>query len=382
MTGPQSGGVRPSPPPVTIANDAELIQALYGSLTHREGFHAFLELLTQSINGCAAQLLLVRKQPLQIEHLWYAGLSDEFLAWYLDNNMIAQDVVSNHAAYQSPGLFQSALPLLPAFNADEDYDKWESEQDMLDTAWLVVHASPTHAQLLTVQRTVAQGPYQDSELQELNRLVPYIRQAAQLYRQIDRRALAANSLAAVIDLLPDATFLLDDQAAIVHANSAARQLVGRERQLVIADQRLAFSDRQVQNAFFRSTVQVVRSSMGREAYSADTLFLQRSGRPPLTLVLRPIENSELLSGGALVTVYDPGSRRLPSADLIAQYFSLSPAEARLCEDLVAGMSLQEAAAHRHKTEATLRSQLKQVFQKTGHKRQGALISGILTALMH
>ena len=41
------------------------------------------------------------------------GLSEEFLDWYLENNMIAQDVVSNQAIKQAPGLFQSALPLLP-----------------------------------------------------------------------------------------------------------------------------------------------------------------------------------------------------------------------------------------------------------------------------
>lgn len=375
-----------TPPPesaalLQVGNDPQLLQALYDSLTHREGFHNFLERLTQAINGCAAQLVVIRKQPLQIDHLWYFGLSDEFLSWYQDNNMIAQDVVSNHAIRQPPGLFQSALPLLPDFNADQDYHKWENDQDMLDTAWFVVHSSRTHCHVLTIQRTVAQGPYREDELRQLDRLVPFIRQAVQLHRQFNQNEMAANSLAAVIDALPDASFVLNDQAAVVYSNAAARDLVQRERCLAISDQRLKFHEKDTQSAFFRSSVQAVRSSMGQDEYRTDTLILRRAGKQPLVLVVRPIESNELLAGGALVSVYDPDNRQLPKADLIAEYFNLSPAEALLCEDLVTGMSLREIAGHRHKSEETLRSYLKQVFQKTGHNRQGELISSVLSALV-
>jgi DNA-binding CsgD family transcriptional regulator len=361
--------------------EPELIKALYGSLAAREGFHHFLELLSQSVSAHAAELVVVRKQPLQIDHIWYAGLPDDCIHWYTHNTMSANDIVSNPATFQAPGNFHSAVALLETMDVSEDYKRWQADQNMIDTAWLVVHTNPTHTTLLTIQRTVEQGVYHADELRQLNQLTPFIRQAVLLYEQVAERSNIAKSLAGVINAIPDATFVLNDQAAILYANSAAKELVAREQCLSITDQRLEFDEKPLQHAFLQSSVKVARASMGICPYHADTLFLRGAKREPLIMVIRPIENAEHAAGGALVTVFEPSNRPLPTADKIAGYFSLSPSEAALCEDLVTGMSLKEIAERRHKTEATLRSYLKQVFQKTAHRRQGELISSILCALL-
>lgn len=364
-----------------LPDELALIHTLYAALTAKDGFHDFLEALTTAINGVAAQLVVARKQPLQIDHLWHHGLSDEFLSWYLDNNMIAQDVVTNHATFQPPGLFHSALPLLPDFQPDKDYSRWENDQDMLDTAWLVVDSTDAHTFLLCVQRTVAQGPYLDTELRGLNRLVPHIRQAVQLHRQLDLRHQIVSSLATVIDLLPDPTFVLDTSGSVVCSNNAAQTLITQERSLAIEDDRFNFTESHLQDAFFRASVRIVRSSMGKEDYFSETLFLERPGRMPLAFVIRPIESQELTAGGALITVYDPVKRPLPSAEHIAIYFSLTHAEAQVCEGLVKGMDVQGISAFCGRAVSTVRFQIKQVFQKTGCSRQGELISRILSALL-
>ncbi len=376
---PQSPAIPTASNP--LDNEPALIHALYGSLTARDGFHQFLALLTQAANAHAAELVVIRKKPLQLDHIWYAGLPEDFITWYTQNNMIAHDLVSNHATYQAPGNFHSALVLQQNMDVAEDYQRWQEDQNMLDTAWLVVHSNATHTTLLTMQRTVEQGAYHKDELAQLDRLVLHIRQATLLYEQIDQRSTIARSLAGVINALPDATFVLNDQAAILYANNAARDLISRESVLSIADQRLLFSQKPQQQAFFQSSVKVVRSSMGQTPYYSDTLFLPRDNQTPLTMVIRPIENQDLSVGGALISIFDPTHRQTPSAEKIAGYFSLSHAEALLCEDLAAGLSLKESAERRHKSEATLRSYLKQVFQKTGYRRQGELISNILCALL-
>ena len=151
---------------------------------------------------------------------------------------------------------------------------------------------------------MVQGPDLEAELSALNRLVPHVRQAVQLHRQFAGRVAAANSLAAVIDVLPDASFVLNSEGEVLYSNRAARDLIARETVLVINDARFAFREKSVQDAFVRSSIQVVRSSMGREAYYSETLFLDWPGRAPLMLIVRSIESNELMSGGALVTVYD------------------------------------------------------------------------------
>lgn len=369
-------------PLIFSQQETEMVHALYAGLIDREGFHRFLDLLLTTNNACAAELVVVRKQPLQIDHLWYAGLSDEFIDWYIQNNMIKQDLVSRYVTFQPPGVFHSALSILDELDVTEDYKRWQKDQNMIDSAWLVVHCTDTHTTLLTMQRTVEQGAFQSLELARLNHLVPFIRQAILLYQQIDYRTIAKKTLVSVVNAIPQATLVLNEQAVVIHANPLAEKFLLEASLLSIRNERLMFQQRDIQQAYLRSAVQVIRASMGQDEYDSDTLFLQREGRSPLIVLIRPMESTDLSQGGALVTIVEPAKRKLPAAATIGQYFSLSPAEADLCEDLVAGMSLKDISIKSGKTEATVRSYLKNVFIKTNHIRQGALISSILCALLH
>ncbi|MBK1873852.1 response regulator transcription factor [Marinobacter sp. 1-3A] len=364
-----------------LPDEAELIRCLYESLQHQAGFHDFLAMLTTAINGCAAQLSFIRKAPRAIEHLWHAGLSDEVLAWYLDNNMIEHDAVTNYAITQPPGEFNSALPLLENGPPGDDYDRWESDQSMLDSAWLVVDASGTHIILLTVQRTVAQGPYVPGELEALNRLVPFVRQTVGLAQTFHQHPSAEQSLSAIAELISEAAFVLNNRGHVVLSNQRGDELMGREQCLAIRDQRICFQSSVVQKAFLGAVTRASGVVVGDETARPETLIIGRDKETPLVMTLRPLEHNDLLTGGVLITVINSDSRVFPSAEEIAEYFLLSPVEAEVCEDLVTGLSLKDIAAKRHKSEATIRSYLKQIFHKTGQSRQGQLISTILSALL-
>ena len=369
------------PPQAFPVNEAGLIQCLYRSLQNQAGFHDFLAMLQASVNGCAAQLSFIRRNPRAIEHIWHAGLSDEFIDWYVENNMIAHDAVTNYAVTQQPGNFRSALPLLEDGPPGDDYERWESDLDMLDSAWLVVDASDHHLILLTVQRTVAQGPYLPAELQAMDRLIPFIRQAVSLAETFHQHPDSSKALSAVIELLSEAAFVFNNRGMLVLANQRGEQFLARERCVALRQERFAFFDDATQNAFFQTITRVGRADVSGNACDPETLVVKRPGRAPLLMTLRPLEHNDLLTGGVLVTVLDSELRNFPDAATIRDYFSLSWAEAQLCEDLITGLSLKEIALRRHKTEATMRSYLKQVFLKTGHSRQGQLISAILSSLL-
>lgn len=365
-----------------LDNEPELIQSLYQGLDNRSGFQGFLAMLTESVNGCAAQLSFIRRRPRVIDHMWHAGLSDDFLAWYLDNNMIAHDAVTNHAVDQPPGYFGSALPLLVDGEPGDQYGRWKSDQDMLDSAWLVVEATDTHIVLLTIQRTVAQGPYSPEELQRLDRLVPFVRQAVSLSESLHQPPDLMQALAGIIDLIPDAAYVLNSRGMLALSNALGNQLLRTENCLELLNRRFVFSDENIQQQFFRAATRVSHADSEDDAVGEqETLFLHRPDAAPLMLSIRPLGHRDLLAGGLLVTVSDPAFRNFPDAATIGRYYGLSPAEAQLCEDLIIGMCLKDIAEKRHKSEATVRSYLKQVFQKTGCSRQGQLISRILSALL-
>lgn len=365
-----------------LPNEPELIQCLYQSLHHQAGFHDFLALLADAVNGCAAQLSFIRRSPRAIEHIWHAGLSDEFIGWYLDNNMIAHDAVTNHAITQQPGHFHAALPLIEKGVPGEGYTRWESDHQMLDSAWMVVDASDTHIILLTVQRTSAQGAYLPSELEAMNRLVPFVRQAVTLAETYHQHPNANKALSAIIELICAAAFVLNNRGVLVLSNQRGEAFMAREQGIAFKNERFSFPDEATQKTFFRTIIRVAQADIVGSDFEPETLMIRRSeDLPMMMMTLRPLRHSELLTGGVLITVTNPESRQFPDADTIRDYFSLTNAEAGVCEDLIKGMSLKDIASSRHKSEATIRSNLKQVFFKTGQSRQGQLISTILSSLL-
>jgi DNA-binding CsgD family transcriptional regulator len=72
---------------------------------------------------------------------------------------------------------------------------------------------------------------------------------------------------------------------------------------------------------------------------------------------------------------------VPSEELLARAFSLSPAEIRLAQHLARGESLEQIAPRIGVKISTARSQLASIFTKTGLKRQARLVA-VLARLAH
>ena len=102
------------------------------------------------------------------------------------------------------------------------------------------------------------------------------------------------------------------------------------------------------------------------------------GRTPLLLVARPVPwGMRLLHatpGAAAVTLIDPAERPTPATQLWREAFDLTPSEVALAALLMAGHSLESAAAARDCRQTTLRVHLRHIFAKTGVSRQADLVS--------
>ena len=66
--------------------------------------------------------------------------------------------------------------------------------------------------------------------------------------------------------------------------------------------------------------------------------------------------------------------------VFSEIYKLTPAEGELVQLLAQGRSLEEAAAFRSVTLNTARSQLKQIFAKTGTRRQSELLQVVLSGV--
>jgi DNA-binding CsgD family transcriptional regulator len=80
---------------------------------------------------------------------------------------------------------------------------------------------------------------------------------------------------------------------------------------------------------------------------------------------------------AMIVVVDP-VRHAPSETDLAEFFGLSPAEARVAAALLTGKTLAEIAASSGVRITTVRTQLASILKKVGAERQADLVRILLS----
>lgn len=117
-------------------------------------------------------------------------------------------------------------------------------------------------------------------------------------------------------------------------------------------------------------------NQGRTRIHLDTenwILIERSGQRPLIMNCVPVPVLTEDGPHSVLLLIDLDATPLPSASSLEQIFGLTPAEARLALLLVDGKTLDEIAQKLHLSVATVRTQLKAVFEKTHTHRQAELV---------
>ena len=84
---------------------------------------------------------------------------------------------------------------------------------------------------------------------------------------------------------------------------------------------------------------------------------------------------------AVVFVSDPEcAARLP-VDVLSRLYGLTPGEARVCQELVSGKSVNEIADLLEVTQDTVRKHVKQALSKTDTRRQAELVRLLLCSMI-
>jgi DNA-binding CsgD family transcriptional regulator len=196
--------------------------------------------------------------------------------------------------------------------------------------------------------------------------------------------------AAITDRYDASIIVLDRNAAIISRNRAAQTMLekgdglisnGPSFTAVRAAERLLLS-----KAIGRAVVANGPSFQG--TIEPSTLLISRSELLPLTVSIVPakllLDVAEMVQHdcerqpAAVVLIADP---ELPLGDSIrrvCKVYGLTPAETRLAELLVDGLTLSEIAEAMELKLSTVRVYLKQIFSKTGVHRQPMLIRMLLT----
>jgi DNA-binding CsgD family transcriptional regulator/PAS domain-containing protein len=236
---------------------------------------------------------------------------------------------------------------------------------------------------IVAYRKRGSGAFSESDLAFANRLVSHLARAFELYRMLAGVTHQRRALDEVMNRLPAGVVLLNDAGRVVLTNRSAIRILGRDDGLFLADDALHLEDAGAEANLQRRIAEATAAPPDAESGSGGTLAAPRTSGDGAYMisVARLLPGRTVHDAVASVLLSDPQIGAEPAVELLRNLHDLTPAEAELVGHLARGRSLEEAARARGVSINTVRSQLKQVFSKTGTSRQGELVQLVLRCLL-
>ena len=225
---------------------------------------------------------------------------------------------------------------------------------------------------LSLQRTIAQGPFQPHELRELASYSKRLGGIVALSRSLGM-ARAEGALAA-FEATDTGAIMLDRKGEMLLINPAAERLFGPD--LTLRNRRLTSFDKRATEALDRALHELLWRP-DTPAVSQPVPMPRRDNGPPILaypMRLRGLSVDALSPCQTLILLIGLDQRRPISDTLLRLCFKLTPAEAKLAAIIGSGGDLDAACETLQIGHATARTQLKSVFAKTGVHRQSELVA--------
>jgi DNA-binding CsgD family transcriptional regulator len=228
--------------------------------------------------------------------------------------------------------------------------------------------------ILGIHRSRRRPDYDAADQRLLTLLIPHLERALQLRNRIASIRQEGRLGLAALDALTVAVAIVTETGGVLHVNAAAERIAAEREGVLIAGKQLAASDPTAACALRRLIRGAAATSAGMPGSAGGSLAApRRSGKRPLNLLVAPLPAGRLADAlqnpCAAVFILDPEAGVTLRAEALAQLYGLSAAEARVMIELGSGLSIEEIAEAHGVSRNTVRTQLRQIFEKTGTRRQ-------------
>jgi DNA-binding CsgD family transcriptional regulator len=256
--------------------------------------------------------------------------------------------------------------------------EWVVPQGFVDTMLANLDKSPANCAVFTVMFHARNGLVNDAARHRFALVVPHVRRALLIGNVINRHKVEAAALADTLDTLVSGMFIVNGTGRIIHANASGYAMVTEAKVLRALDGRLIATDPLVDHALLdiitaaengdtalgRRGVAVPLKARDGDRYVAHVL--------PLTSGAR--RNAGIAYGAVAAIFVRKAGLDLPSPPIvIAQEFRLTPAELRVLFSIIEMDGASEVADVLGIAEATVRTHLHRLFEKTDTSGQADLV---------
>jgi DNA-binding CsgD family transcriptional regulator len=218
-------------------------------------------------------------------------------------------------------------------------------------------------------------------------LTPHLATAVAVHVRLSGLEDRLRATEAALDRLPVGVCLIDQTSKITYRNLMAEAILAANDGIAERSGSLCAAATRDDRALAAQVGSALATGRGKAASSGAVLSISRpSLQRPYSVLIAPTIRARDPTCGilgetrpcAIVLMVDLERQPQFPGALLAERYQLTPAEARLACELLAGSSLQDAADRFGVALGTARNQLKQIFAKTEVNRQSELVR-LLTA---
>jgi len=182
---------------------------------------------------------------------------------------------------------------------------------------------------------------------------------------------------AALNLMPIGVIVADRDARVTYMNPLAAEIVAARDGLVVSREDILLGERPEDSQSLKNLIGEIVEEGGRT--SRGIALSRPSMQRPLSVLVSRLEDGRQDGHNVILYVTNPEQRFEVSPELVGRLFDLTSSESRLVSHMASGDSLDETAEKMNVTVGTARTYLKQVFSKTGTRRQAELMRLVLTS---
>lgn len=243
----------------------------------------------------------------------------------------------------------------------------------------VVEQRPQGVHLLSAYRSESQAPFDEQTKAELAILLDHLTLALQGQWRWQEASELSSVLLALLEHDAHPAILVTADAEPVYCNPAAKHLLEQRQGLCLDKARLAAAN-MGERRLLSETIAHVARDVAAEGAATPAVLTLASAAPqlPVVVVVRAVgmvfrRESGTRQGLVKVSVRVGHGGHDPATCVFARQFELTVAQAKVSALVFAGHSLPSMARSLNLSENTVRSHLKQIFQKTETHGQMELV---------
>lgn len=292
--------------------------------------------------------------------------------------------------YATPGSVVATADVLPyeELTSSRFFKEWFAPQRLVDALFMSLEKSATSYVGIALSRHERAGRVDDAMRQRAELLVPHFRRAVTIGNVVNQRKVEAEVLAETLDGLSSALFLVDADGRIKHANASGQAML--RAALVVSDPRgkLAAADAEGDRVLKETIAAAAAGNAASKRAGAGLPLRARDGNYYMAQIL-PLSGGQRRAAGASYSAVAAVFVRKAELTLrhpveaLAKHCKLTAAETRVLLAIVELCGVPEVSRSLEISQATVKTHLQRIFDKTGSTRQAQLVklvAGFLSPL--